>query len=845
MVLVISIIKKWIFAPIICMQCNNKNDKIEEIQRSFLKNLKVYRAKDGYSANAQDCYAALGMVLQEQIIDRWLQSHRTYHLQKAKRIYYLSMEFLPGRLFVNNLINLGILSDVREALETFDPKKYNFDGFKVKLDWDSICNLEEDPALGNGGLGRLASCFLDSMTTCNYPAMGYGLRFRYGIFRQGIENGMQTIHGDEWLKTPYVWEVPQYGRTIPVPLGGRAYQQKQDGQTKWIWEPEEYVLGMPYDIPITGYGTKNINTLRLWQALADKEFDLNKFNDCFYTEALQKKLTAEKITQILYPNDKHPEGKQLRFLQQYFLVRCTIYDILRRFEADYGNYDIFPEKVAIQMNDTHPVLAVPEFMRMLLDEKHFSWEYAWNLTTKTFGYTNHTIMPEALEKWSVDFFQHNLPRHLNIIYEINSHFLGEVSIFSPGNNELLSEMSLVEEYPEKKIRMAHLAVVSSHAVNGVSALHTEILKTRIFKHFYDFYPEKFQNKTNGITPRRWLMIANPELSQLITDKIGTEWPTNLDLLRNLEQFIDDPEFCERFNNIKLNNKKRLAKYIKDTLGIEVNPNAIFDVHVKRIHEYKRQVLNLLHIISLYLQLKQNPDADIFPRVFIFAGKAAPGYDMACFIIRFIHSIAGYINQDTDIKNKLKVVFLPNYRVSLAEKIIPATDVSEQISTAGMEASGTGNMKFALNGALTIATLDGANIEMMEHIGQENMFAFGMTADEVFAHTRHYDPYDFYKSNEMLKKVIDLIRSGYFSMYEKHLFDPIINAILRFNEPYYILGDFQAYSECQNRIQDTYKDRKEWIKRSILNVARIGYFSSDRAIEEYATEIWNLKKFKIE
>jgi starch phosphorylase len=454
-------------------------------------------------------------------------------------------------------------------------------------------------------------------------------------------------------------------------------------------------------------------------------------------------------------------------------------------------------------------------------------------------------MPEALEKWSVDFFQRNLPRHLNIIYEINSHFLGEVSLFSPGNNELLSEMSLVEEYPEKKIRMAHLAIVSSHAVNGVSALHTEILKTRIFKHFYDFYPEKFQNKTNGITPRRWLMIANPELSQLITEKIGTEWPTNLELLRNLEQFVNDKEFCKRFSKIKFNNKKRLAQYIKENLNIEVNPNAIFDVHAKRIHEYKRQVLNLLHIISLYLQLKQNPDADIYPRVFIFAGKAAPGYDMACFIIRFIHSIAGYINQDTDIQGKLKVVFMPNYRVSLAEKIIPATDVSEQISTAGMEASGTGNMKFALNGALTIATLDGANIEMMEHIGQENMFPFGMTADEVFAHTRHYDPYDFYKSNAMIKKVIDLIRSGYFSMYEKKLFDPIVDALLRFNEPYYILGDFQAYSECQNQIQNTYKNRDEWIKRSILNVARIGYFSSDRAIEEYATEIWNLKKFKIE
>ncbi|HON44314.1 MAG TPA: glycogen/starch/alpha-glucan phosphorylase [Planctomycetota bacterium] len=818
-------------------------ERIENIQKSFLTYLKVSQAKDGYSANAHHCYAALAMVIQEQIIDKWLQTQRTYHIQKVKRVYYLSMEFLPGRLFTNNLINLGILDEVRQAIETFNPKKYKLDGFELKLNWDDIYNLEEDPALGNGGLGRLASCFLDSMTTCNYPAIGYGLRFRYGIFRQGIENGQQTIHGDEWLKTPYAWEIPQHGYTIPVPLGGKAYQQtQQDGKLKWVWEPDDYVLGMPYDIPVTGYGTNNVNTLRLWQAMADEEFDLNKFNDCFYTSALQRKLEAEKITQILYPNDKHLAGKQLRFLQQYFLVRCTIFDIIRRFEANYQkNYDLFPEKVAIQLNDTHPVLAIPELMRILLDEKNFSWEYSWDIVSRTFGYTNHTIMPEALEKWSVDFFHQYLPRHLHIIYEINSHLMSDISIYSPGNNELLEQMSLVEEYPEKRIRMAHLATVASHTVNGVSKLHSEILKQRILKQFYNVYPEKFQNKTNGITPRRWLMIANPELTQLITESIGSEWPTNLEQLEKLENFIQDSSFREKFYNIKHNNKVKLAKFIKETQGIDINPYAIFDVHAKRIHEYKRQLLNLMHIITLYIRIKNNPNENIHPQVFIFAGKAAPGYDIACLIIRFIHGVANIINQDPDIKDKLKVIFIPNYKVTYAQCIIPGTDISEQISTAGMEASGTGNMKFALNGALTIATLDGANLEMMEHIGQENMFPFGMTADDVYAITQHYDPREFYDNCPLLQQAITLIRSNYFSMYDPHLFNPLIDALFRFNEPYYILGDFQAYSDAQSIIQRTYTNKESWITKSIYNVARVGYFSADRAIEEYAKDIWKIQK----
>lgn len=807
---------------------------IETLKRAIYDNLYYIQGKNKLLATSHDYYMALAYTVRDRLIHRWLKTIETYLKQDAKVVFYLSAEFLMGRQLGHNLVNVGLWKQADKALK------------ESGLDLYELIEQEAEPGLGNGGLGRLAACFLDSLATLDIPAIGYGIRYEFGIFDQAIQDGWQVERPDRWLHLGNPWEIPRPEYMVEVKLGGHTetYTDLQ-GRDRVRWIPERTVLGTPYDTLVPGYNTNNVNTLRLWSAKASQDFDFQVFDTGDYTRAVAQKTYSENISKVLYPNDNNPQGKELRLEQQYFFVSCSLQDIIRHYLWNHDTFDRFSEKAAIQLNDTHPSIGIAELMRLLVDEHQLDWEQAWQITRNTFAYTNHTLLAEALERWSVSLFARLLPRHLEIIYEINRRFLDRVWLQYSGDITKLANLSLIEEGAEKQVRMAHLACVGSHAVNGVSALHTELLKTDVLKDFYELCPEKFSNKTNGITPRRWLLLANPKLTLLITQTIGKNWLKNLEELSQLEDFIEDRHFCDRWQQIKQENKQDLKAYIQHHNNIEVDAHSLFDIQVKRIHEYKRQLLNVLYIITLYNRLRNNPDLEIQPRTFIFGGKAAPGYFMAKLIIKLINSVAEVVNRDPHARDRLKVVFLPNFSVTLGEKVYPAADLSEQISTAGKEASGTGNMKFALNGALTVGTLDGANIEIREAVGAENFWLFGLNAQEVSQlKTQRYNPRNYYNANAELRKAIDSIASGYFSLDEPNLFQPIIDSLLNQDE-YLLLADYQSYLDCQEKVSQAYQDRDNWTRMSILNAARMGKFSSDRAIQEYAQDIWQVKPVKVE
>jgi starch phosphorylase len=812
--------------------CRTSTDSPEEIFRSLiLRHLTSTLARYDASATSHDWWVATALATRDHIHERMIAAQSVHNAQNVRRIYYFSMEYLIGRLFGSNLLATGLFETAKKALTM------------LGQDFDKIREAEVDMGLGNGGLGRLAACFLDSLATLDYPALGYGIYYEFGLFKQAIVNGQQVEQPDNWTIFGDPWEVVRPEYTQPVRLYGRVENIFDDrGRSRPRWENTKTILGVPHDIPIAGYGTRSVNLLRLWASKSTEDFDLAAFNSGGYVEAVREKALGETISKVLYPNDKTENGKELRLVQQYFFVACSLRDIIRRHLRSPGNtWANFSDKVAIQLNDTHPAVAVPELMRILIDEENMEPDAAWAIINRTFSYTNHTLLPEALEKWGVPLFERVLPRHLQLIFDINARLMTACEKKWPGDMGRMQACSIIEEGGQKAVRMANLAVVGSHTVNGVAALHTALLKKNLFPEFDALYPGKFQNKTNGITPRRWLLKSNPRLSALVTRALGTgAWPRDLDLLRGLQKFADDPVFCAEFMAIKRANKMDLAAIIKAECGIEVSPDALFDVQIKRLHEYKRQHLNLLHILALYRRLLQDPGADIVPRVFIFAAKAAPGYDVAKNIIRAINVIGARINSDERIKGRIKVAFLPNYRVSLAEKIIPAADLSEQISTAGKEASGTGNMKLALNGALTIGTLDGANVEIGEEVGADNIFIFGLTAEEVEALVaRGYHPWDYYNADAELRAVVDWLGSDYWTPGESGAFAPVHHTLLQGGDPFLVLADFRAYCECQAKVDAAYRDTAAWGRRAVLNSARVGKFSSDRTIREYATEIWKL------
>lgn len=803
---------------------------IESIQHSFVNHMEYSLGKDEYSATDHDLYSSIALTTRDRLTERWIETQQAYYKAKAKRVYYLSLEFLIGRTLGNSLINLDLYDETSKAME------------ELGYDLEEMRENEWDAGLGNGGLGRLAACFMDSLSTLELPAIGYGLRYEYGIFFQSTINGYQVETPDNWLRYGNVWEFPRSEFVYPVRFYGKTEHcndEKDSTLCKWVDTQE--VIAMAYDTPIPGYGTDNVNNLRLWSAKSSREFDFTYFNDGDYIKAVSDKASSENITKVLYPNDNAFEGKELRLKQEYFFVSATLQDIIRRFKKTNSSFDDFPDQVAIQLNDTHPAIAIPELMRILVDEEAYSWEKAWDICNKTFAYTNHTVLPEALERWSVALVSRVLPRHMEIIFEINRRFLEQLEKLYPGNKHLLGELSIIEEGPDKKVRMANLAIVGSHTVNGVAALHTEIIKNSIFNGFYNLWPKKFQNKTNGVTQRRWLKLSNPRLSKLIDETIGSGWTTDLYELKKLIPFADDEAFQKKWMDVKKQNKVSLAEYIKKRNNIDVNVDSMFDILVKRIHEYKRQLLDVLHAITLYNRIKDNPGRDFVPRTIIFAGKAAPGYHMAKLIIKLVNSVGDVINNDPAVGDKLKVLFLRNYAVSNAQKIIPAADLSEQVSTAGYEASGTGNMKFALNGALTIGTLDGANVEIKEEVGDENIFIFGLDSDGVInLKNSNYNPYYYYESNKELKRVLDQISSGFFSPENPDLFKPITDSLLKHGDNYMLLADYDSYIECQKEVSKTFMDKKKWARMSILNTANIGKFSSDRTIDEYAKDIWNVK-----
>ena len=805
---------------------------VEGLKQDYAWHLRYTQAKYEGAATPRDQYAAFAYAIRDRLVERWMETQETYHRQNTRRVYYLSLEFLIGRLLGNNVINLKLDRECTEAL-----KEYG-------LDWNSLREFETDAGLGNGGLGRLAACFLDSMSTLDLAGMGYGLRYDYGIFRQRIVDGQQVEEPDRWLKDGYPWELvrPEYSQTVQ--FGGRVDCITERGETRWRWTGAEQVQGIPYDLPIVGY-SHAVNTLRLWSAKATDEFNLDDFNKGSYVEAAERKVLAENLTKVLYPNDNTMAGKELRLRQQYFFVCCSLGDILRRFRVDNDDWHKLPEKAFIHLNETHPALVIPELMRVLMDDEGLGWDEAWDITRRTTGYTNHTVLPEALEKWPVPMLERLLPRHLQIIYEINGRFLKQISGLYPGDQARLARMSLIDEGGERSVRMANLAIVGSSSVNGVAQLHSEILKTSLFKDFYELMPDHFHNVTNGITPRRWLLKANPPLAQLITDKIGTGWITHLEELRKLESFFQDKAFLNALAKIKLSNKRLLARYVSSTLGVKLDPSAIFDVQVKRLHEYKRQLLLALYIIILYNRLLADLKYDPVPRAFIFAAKAAPGYHMAKLIIRLIHGIAGVVNANPRTRGKLSVVFLPDYRVSLAEKIMPAAEVSEQISLAGTEASGTGNMKFMINGALTLGTFDGANVEINQEVGDENMFLFGMRTEDVATLRPTYRSVDYAKKDPEIALALDMIRRNVFSLLEPGLFDPILRSLLDYNDYYMLLADLRSYSDAQDRVDAAYRDPARWNRMSLINIARSGRFSSDRAVMEYANDIWHVNPVQFE
>ena len=800
----------------------------ETLKRAFLDNLFYIQGKYPEVATRNDYYMALAYTVRDRLLHRWLNVQKQYREKNVKTIGYLSAEFLMGPHLGNNLVNLGLYDKVEQALK------------ELGLDLKYLMDEEEEPGLGNGGLGRLAACFLDSMATLDIPAIGYGIRYEFGIFDQEIHDGWQIEITDKWLRYGNPWEISRLDHSVRIKFGGHTKAGYDNhGKYKVEWIPGQVVMGVPYDTLVLGYNTNTACTLRLWKAEACESFDFQTFNRGDYFGAVDEKIVSENISKVLYPNDEQIQGKQLRLEQQYFFVSCSLQDIIR-YHLEKGNkLESLHEKIALQLNDTHPAIAIAEMMRLLVDEHNLPWDKAWKMTNRIFGYTNHTLLPEALEKWSMGLFAYLLPRHLEIILEINARFLEQVRKSFPNDEGKVSRMSLIDESGEKYVRMAHLACVGSHSVNGVAALHSELLIKDVLKDFHDLWPDKFSNKTNGITPRRWVVLNNPGLTSLITEKIGPDWIKNLNELKKLEKFINDREFQHNWMTCKKHVKKYLADQIQSKLNIEVDPDSLFDIQVKRIHEYKRQHLNLLHIVTLYNRIKQNPDADIVPRTFIFGGKAAPGYYMAKLIIKLINSVKDIVNSDPDVKNRLKVVFLPDYNVTNSQRVYPAADLSEQISTAGKEASGTGCMKFSMNGALTIGTLDGANIEIREEVGEENFFLFGLTTPEVHdLKSKGYNPYSYYQSNDNLKRCVDMISTGYFSRKDPDLFRPLIDSLL-YRDDYMLLADYQSYMDCQDQVSQAFRDKKNWTKMSIRNVARIGKFSSDRTIREYCSEIWDI------
>lgn len=806
----------------------------ETLKRAFADNLYYLQGKAPSWAKPYDYYMALAYTVRDRLLQRWIHTvEQAYFKSNTKLVCYLSAEFLLGRQLGNNLINVGIFQKARQVVHEAGYSLYD------------ILEQEDEPGLGNGGLGRLAACYLDCLTTLEIPAIGYGIRYEFGIFKQQIEEGWQVEHPDRWLRLGNPWEIPRPEYTVTVNFGGHteAYTDAEgDYRVRWI--PNSTVLGTPYDMPISGYKSNMVNTLRLWSAKASEDFNFQIFNSGDFARAVADKTFSETITKVLYPNDQTYQGRELRLQQEYFFVSCSLQDILRTYLVSDLDLRHLPQQVALQINDTHPAIGIAELMRLLVDEHYLDWDSAWDITRNCFAFTNHTLLPEALERWSVELFGSLLPRHLEIIYEVNRRFLNEVRLSHPGDEGRLQRLSVIEEGAEKQVRMANLAIIGSHAVNGVAALHTQLLKQQLFRDFYELYPEKFSNKTNGITPRRWLLLANPKLALLISDSIGKGWIKDLSQLQKLESFIEDTEFQEEWRKIKQENKQDLAEYIRQVTGIEVSPQSMFDIQVKRIHEYKRQLLNLLYIITLYNRLKENPSLNIVPRTVIFSGKAAPGYHIAKLIIKLINDVADVVNNDSNVKGRLKVVFLPNFNVSLGERIYPAADLSEQISMAGKEASGTGNMKFALNGALTIGTLDGANIEIREAVGEENFFLFGLTASEVTdLKASGYDPRQEYYANKELQQALDQIANGYFSNGDAGLFQPLIDSLLN-SDAYMLLADYAAYVQCQEEVSLAYQNVDNWTRMSILNAARIGYFSGDRAIQEYAKEIWKVKPVKV-
>jgi starch phosphorylase len=821
---------------------------VRSVKEGILRHLEYTLAELPRHVDSEwEPYVALALTIRDRMVQRWVRTQDTYYEQDVKRVYYLSLEYLMGRTLGNSLVNLGLDDEVVQALGEL--------GYRL----EDLREAEWDAGLGNGGLGRLAACFLDSLATLGYPSYGYGLRYDYGIFHQRIVDGHQVEVPDGWLRYGNPWEIPRLGDRFPVRFYGRVHTYVNNrGRLTKDWVDTKNVLATPYDTPIPGYGTGTVNTLRLWGARAVQEFDLEEFNAGDYVGAIEARARSENICRVLYPNDNFFIGRELRLAQEYFFVSATIQDIIRRYKKRYEmrdrqqglrTFDRFADKVAIQLNDTHPALAIPELMRVLVDLEELPWDEAWNITTRTFGYTNHTVMPEALERWPVNLLGNMLPRHLEIIYEINARFLGLVRNRFGADDERARRMSIIEEGSEQRVRMAHLAIVGSHKVNGVAELHTDILKTRVFRDFHELWSDRFTNKTNGVTQRRWLLKSNPGQSRIISEAIGTRWVTDLDDLKKLVPLAHDTGFVDAWRAVKRTRKVELAgviqrQYQRRGLTIQVSPDSLFDVQVKRIHEYKRQLLNLLHAITLYNRITDRPDAEFVPRTVIFGGKAAPGYDMAKLIIRLITAVGDVVNNDPAVHDLLKVVFLADYRVSLAERIFPASELSEQISTAGTEASGTSNMKFALNGALTIGTMDGATVEIRQEVGDDNIFIFGLTADQVEALRPHYDPWEFYRTNPELQRVLDMIRAGAFSRGDRALFAPIVDALLAGGDRYFLLADYGPYVESQERVARCYRDPSEWTRKSILNTASIGKFSSDRTIREYAKDIWGVQPVSV-
>jgi starch phosphorylase len=802
----------------------------DALKRAFADHLQYSQGKDEHTATSLDRYFAAAHTVRDRMMRRWIQTQQTYYKRDAKRVYYLSLEFLMGRLMENNLINLGLHASMKQALSD------------LGLDLADLLAQEPDAGLGNGGLGRLAACFLDSMATLQLPAVGYGIRYEFGIFDQEIRNGWQVERPEEWLRFGCAWEIPRPEAQVPIQLYGRTEHFTDDrGRPRVRWVDGRHVMGMPYDVPIAGYGNGTVNTLRLWRSRAAQELDLADFNAGDYLRAVEEKDISENISKVLYPNDLTVMGKELRLQQQYFFVACSIHDIVERHLKVHEGFGDFPDKVAIQLNDTHPAVAIAELMRVLVDVHDLAWDEAWELCRATFGYTNHTLLPEALERWSVDLFGRVLPRHLEIIYEVNARFLAECRRSGRADEGAIARMSIIEEGPVKQVRMAHLAVVGSHSVNGVAALHTDLLRSQLFHDFDHLWPAKFNNKTNGVTPRRWLLASNPELARALTEVIGPGWITDGEVLRQLEPLAEDVGFRRTFRHVKHENKARLAEIVRAENGLTLDLDSIFDVQVKRIHEYKRQLLAILRVASEYLRMKADPTYKPAPRSYLFGGKAAPGYAMAKQIIKLVNAVADVVNHDVAVQGRITVAFLRNFRVSLGERIYPAADLSEQISTAGKEASGTGNMKFALNGALTIGTLDGANVEIREEVGAENFFLFGLKVEDVQAlRRRGYDPWEFYRADRRIKAVLDALSDGTFSPGDPGLFRPIVESLLNGGDPYLCLADFAAYCACQDLVSKAWLDQERWTRMAILNVARSGKFSSDRTIREYAEEIWRVK-----